>query len=155
VAVSLFTAAALSLCAGAMLTPSYLFATLSQRQAAAEGARLSGSQAGEQAGDIALLGKTNEEVKSLARLLSLRNPSSSIESVLQAASADISLTHIDYLSSGGTLSISGRAISRDALLLFARAVQKLPEVESSNLPVGDLAKNTDVSFNITAVLTRK
>lgn len=155
IAASLFMASAVALCAGIMLIPSYLFATLSQRQATEEETRISKAKTEAQTGDIAVLSQANEQIKALDLFLSARPPSFIMRSVLASASKDITIGRISYSSVDETLTFSGKASSREELLSFVEVIKKVPGIASAELPVGDLAKNTDVSFNIAATLSKE
>jgi hypothetical protein len=49
----------------------------------------------------------------------------------------------------GTVSIEGRAVSRDALVAFSKSLQGEPAFLKVDLPVGSLAKSKDIPWTIT------
>lgn len=52
------------------------------------------------------------------------------------------------------LEISGLAVSRQALATFREQLLADPQIESVNLPISNLAKDRDIQFNLTVVLSK-
>jgi hypothetical protein len=46
------------------------------------------------------------------------------------------------------MAVSGKAVSRDALLSFSKALKSNHRFESVDLPVSNLAKSKDIEFSI-------
>jgi hypothetical protein len=49
----------------------------------------------------------------------------------------------------GPVQLSGKAVTRQSLASFRDALLALPEVESVDLPISNLAKDKDISFTLT------
>ncbi|MEN9621809.1 MAG: hypothetical protein RLZZ67_243 [Candidatus Parcubacteria bacterium] len=74
-----------------------------------------------------------------------------IEKVPVQKGSSIALTSLSFKRGGkaGTISISGVASSRDALVSFSKRLQGEPSFSKINLPVGALARNKDIPFSLT------
>jgi hypothetical protein len=62
----------------------------------------------------------------------------------------VSITTISFerLGTQNTMAVSGKAVSRDALLSFSKALKSNHRFESVDLPVSNLAKSKDIEFSI-------
>lgn len=154
VAVFLFLLALLSLVTAVMLLPSYLFATVESEQASLEEARLLAAKVPGAKTDAEVITAVNQQIAGLEAFMMAPRPSEALLEVLQSAGSGIELVRVSYEGGAGSISLSGKATSRDMLLQFSKALQKLPIVASVDLPVSDLAKNTNVSFSMTLVLKK-
>ena len=95
------------------------------------------------------------------RLTAFTPPSSApsfvslLGSVAQARAAGVSLTRIvfDQDDRGAvTISIGGEAENRTALVAFQKALQGLQVFDTVELPVGNLAKDREIPFALSATL---
>ena len=74
-------------------------------------------------------------------------------SVLQGS--DITVTELDFHRSGivpKSVQVNGKATTRQALASFRDSLIALPWVKDVNLPISNLAKDRDITFNISIVL---
>lgn len=154
VAVFLFLLALLSLVTAVMLMPSYLFAEVEAEQAELEEARLVSAKVEGAKSDAEVITAVNKQIVGLDAFMMAPRPSEALLVVLQSAGSGIEVVRVSYEGGTNSVSLSGKATSRDTLLQFSKALQKLPIVLAVDLPVSDLAKNTDVSFNMTLTLKK-
>lgn len=151
--VSLLMLATATAMGAAMLLPAYL--SLMQERAVKEAdlARLS-----------ALLGNTQEkevgerlsalarDAEHLSRLADRPSTSGAVRMILGVPKEGIEIRHIAFRSASGgshTVAVSGTAATRAALQHYDQALAALPSVESTDLPIGTYAKETDLEFIIT------
>lgn len=153
VSVFLFLLALLSLAVAVMLLPSYLFATVEAEQASLEEARLLSSKMASAKTDAEVIVSVNKQIAGLEVFMMAPRPSEALLSVIRSANSGVDLVRVSYEGGASTISLSGKAVSRDILLQFSKTLQKLPIVLAVDLPVSDLAKNTDVPFSM--ILTLK
>lgn len=154
VAMFLFLLALLSLAVAVMLLPAYLFATVEAEQAELEETRLLSAKAAGAKTDAEVIVAVNEQIVGLEAFMMAPKPSEALIETLKSAGPSIELVRVSYEGGASTISLSGKATSRDALLQFSKALQKLPIVDAVDLPVGDLAKNTNVSFSMMLTLKK-
>jgi Tfp pilus assembly protein PilN len=90
--------------------------------------------------EIALAKTTSEQVP-IATLL---------DKILSRQSSSILISNITIKrgADAGTISITGRASSRDALVAFSKSLQGEPTFTKVDLPVGSLAKSKDIPWMI-------
>lgn len=154
ISVFFFLLALLSLLTAALFLPSYLFATVESEQAFREEARLSASKASGEKSDMEVIASTNQQITELEVYMGASRPSEALVSTLQSAGFGIELLRVSFEGVANSISLSGKAASRDSLLQFSKIVQKLPIVASVDLPVSDLAKSTDIFFSMILVLKK-
>lgn len=92
----------------------------------------------------------NQKIKLIAETSDTQTLTSVIERVLVQKGPSIALTSLTLKRGGnaGTISISGIASSRDALVAFSKRLQGEPSFSKINLPVGALARNKDIPFSL-------
>jgi hypothetical protein len=84
-------------------------------------------------------------------------PSKLISAVINVTnSSAITLDRLNYevasADAPGTLVVGGQAADRDNLIAFSQALEKLPQVAAVDLPVSQLASDSDIDFTITVTL---
>jgi|SRR3989344_505444 len=147
----------LTVVAGALLVPNYIFLTQS----------ISAKQ-GQLANVDSILSSTNESALSehletlfgeSAQIIALGNaPSASatIRTVLAIPRPGVSLSGFEYSRADGkipgALIVSGIAATRDALRSYQVELSGAPFAAAANLPVSAYAKDTNIAFNITVTL---
>ena len=151
---ALFLLALLFLLCAVMLVPSYLFATVARQQAEAEEARIATAQKASNSGEAATLVSANSQAKALDALLSAPKGSQYLSEVLALAAATISVVHVSYGQGDMSMAVSGEAATRDALLSFTKALKTIPGVVSVDLPVGDLARDVKIPFNVSVTFSK-
>jgi hypothetical protein len=74
-----------------------------------------------------------------------------IEKIFSAKSSNISLSSVslDHKSDSWSLSVGGRAATRESLVDFSKKLGGISDFSGIDLPVSSLAKNKDISFSIT------
>ncbi len=99
-----------------------------------------------------------EEVKILKEEITLAKTASEqipvttlLDKVLSRQSSSIRISSITIKRGAetGTISVEGRASSRDALVAFSKSLQGEPAFTKVDLPVGSLAKSKDIPWVIT------
>lgn len=102
-----------------------------------------------------------EQIRLRLAALSSQLPAPSFVSLLgsvaQARAEGVSLTRIafDQTESGAvTVGVAGEAESRTALVAFQKALQGLSVFDTVDLPVGNLAKDTEILFALSASAVR-
>lgn len=153
-AVGLFVLGVLSICSALMLSPAYFFAKLEKDNAVQEEARLSQADGARAQGEGAMLMRAAAEAKLLFSLFSAPPKSERTQAVLSAAGSGITITRVSFSDTDSVLQISGTAATREALLAFSRRLTQIPGVAAADVPVSDLAKNTDIRFNMNATLAK-
>ena len=151
---ALFLLALLFLLCAVMLVPSYLFATVAKQQAITEEARIAATQKASNSGEAATLVSANTQAKALDALLSAPLGSRYLSEILAVAPATISISHVSYAQGEMSMAVSGEATTRDALLAFTKALKTIPGVVSADLPVGDLARDVKIPFNVTLTFSK-
>lgn len=134
------------------LIPSFVSLRIHEKNAANESQILARLKAEEGNDGV---NKTIQIIKNKITLLE-KNPASFeptdlITKLLDTKPAAISAYSILYepKGTGHLLTVSGVAKTRNDLLAFRDAIQKVPPFEKVDFPVTVLAKNTDVSFTFT------
>lgn len=145
--------------AGVLLVPTYLFLTGS---ANAKEERLANIKSGLTSADetklSARLTALSKNIDFLTSTSKARSISSIIQTILDVPHPNIALLGFSYnppkeKSSFKTLTISGLAVSRDALRTYQLALQNVPFARSADLPISVYAEDTDITFTITVTLT--
>ncbi|TSC67661.1 MAG: hypothetical protein G01um101472_346 [Parcubacteria group bacterium Gr01-1014_72] len=150
-AVSLFFVSALFVVASLLFVPSYLLSSGRQAAALWELTSLEKALALRDANalDAALL-DTKRKIETL-RSRGAAGIRGIVETIAGKRSSDLTIRSFMFQagSSGGTVDISGRAASRESLLLFTRKLEHETGAFSAvNLPISNFAKQTDISFNL-------
>lgn len=95
----------------------------------------------------------NDSVAALSVLAEAPSASATLRSVLLLGRASITLSNFTYtpgdIKTLSTLTISGVAMTRDALRTYQLTLEESPLVRSASLPVSAYAKDSDISFTIT------
>lgn len=89
--------------------------------------------------NIALLGTPDKDVRG------------TLDTILEAKPQGVSLTHFSYTyapDEGSTILLQGISGDRGSLLQFSKNLKTIPEFKNVDLPIGNLAKNSEIDFNI-------
>ncbi len=144
--------------AAVLLFPTYMLLTgsMSAKQArlASLETALTSSNGKELTARLTALTNNTATLVTLARTPSV---SAIIRSALDIARPGVSLTGFVYApatdkTSKGQLTISGTAVTRDALRNYQLALQSAPITQSAALPVSAYAKDSDIAFTIVITL---
>ena len=102
--------------------------------------------------------KSIDDANKLAKLLSAQAESTPLSEVMEildeVAGNDIAITDMDFKKNENVLSeinVRGVALSREALAGFSTDIEEHSLFETAELPFSNLAKDKDISFNITVV----
>jgi len=79
-----------------------------------------------------------------------QNPSSLISFILEKKSKGVHLNEFayKYFPEESTLSVSGRADSRKELIAFSKKLELNPQFKEVDLPISNLAKDSNIPFTI-------
>lgn len=152
--VAIITLAVVLIASGALLVPAYLSTTqdIADKQArsdelAAELATTKGKETNQR------LAALSESATYLSRLATTTTATGALQAVLAVPRPGITLSGFTYsppLQKGnGKMTLKGKAMSREALRAFDRALSALPFVSTVDLPISVYAKETDIDFTIT------
>lgn len=96
------------------------------------------------------IGSINTKIAMVKDTTSTLPVTAILERLLAQRGNGILITNISVKRGGGTgsLSLSGIASSRDALVSFSKRLQGVPSFKDVNLPVNSLARNKDIPFSI-------
>lgn len=157
-AVALLFAVALVLTAALLLVPTYVFLA---KSSGAKQARLASMESTLSSFDDAALSARLSALKSntsaLAALARAPSASATARSTLAISRPGITLSGFEYVPTTGarpgTIIVSGIAATRDALRGYQLALERAPFVRSADLPVSTYAKDRNIPFTITVILT--
>jgi Tfp pilus assembly protein PilN len=79
-------------------------------------------------------------------------PTDALNVVLRNKSAGISLTSLEYSATDFSVALGGIAKTREDLARFSTAIKADSQVESVDFPISSLAKDTNLSFNVSIKL---
>lgn len=151
-AVFLWGLSIVSLIAMISLLPSYFSVVIKERQAKTAGEVLSRLKKSKDTEDLILsFGSVKEKMTLFEEKDADFSISDMMSKILKAKPDSISLGSIVYekRDKKGVFVISGVAPSRADLISFQDKIEKVSPFEKAELPVGLLAKNTNVSFTLT------
>jgi len=147
----------LTLASTVLLIPTYVFLANSVGAKEARLAHIKSALSSE--GESTLTARLTALSGNAAILTALAHaPSASdgIRAVLAVARPGITLFDFSYTpafgTNTGTIVISGRALTRDALRKYQLALSSAPFARSADLPVSAYAKDSDIAFTITVTL---
>lgn len=148
----------LSLVAGLLLVPTHILLSQSATTKKAHLVNIESvlSSSNEKALS-AQLARLSRDATMLLALGKTQSPTAVVRETLAVSHPGVALSGFSYSPAvekiPGTLAVIGTAISRDALRKYQLALQKVDFVAAANLPVSAYAKDTDISFTITATLS--
>ncbi len=158
-AVALWFATAAFLFAALSLFPPLLLAGQKEASLREQITALARTTAGDETAHFA---QSVEQIRLRLAALSPQSPAPSFVSLLgsvaQARAEGVSLTRIafDQTESGTVkVGVGGEAENRTALVAFQKALQGLKVFDTVELPVGDLAKDTQIPFSLSASVARQ
>ena len=154
ITVATLAGAVVALSAGALLFPSYISSRAAAEVARQEAARLADAKQKRGETTDAPLALAEAELKAFASLIGGTVPSVAIGLLLSERGAGISITQIRYDAALRKATLSGRASTRDRLLLFVQELRKAQGVESADVPVSDLARSENAPFSITVIFAQ-
>lgn len=144
--------AALSAVASACLLPAYFFAWVARNDAKSQQQVVEQSLSTQNLSDAATAGRDAAALLSAVRgTLGVGRPSAVIEALAAARVSGVTVTHLDYkkVVATTTVNVLGTAATRDALLSYKQSLLSVPGVASVDLPIGDLAKPSDIPYEFT------
>lgn len=143
--------------AAVLLVPTYIYLVTNTPVKEAHLAEIKSTLAS--ADDAALGARLSSLANDASALLSLSDrsrASARIRAMLGVSRPGITLSGLSYTSgvdkNPNTLSLTGRAMTRDALRSYQLALQSTPAVLSVDLPISAYAKDTNSAFTITLSL---
>ncbi|HUX81016.1 MAG TPA: hypothetical protein VMV38_01695 [Candidatus Paceibacterota bacterium] len=156
IATSLFIA--LISAAALLLLPTYIYvaqtAQIKETRLASIRSALVSTDRTTVAARLAALSKDTSALVALSTALS---PSSVMNTILALPRPGITLSSFGYMPHQGTipptLTLSGIAITRDALRTYQLTLQGAPLVRTADLPVSAYAQDTNIDFTITLTLS--
>jgi len=156
VTASLFVTA-LVFAAMLLLVPTYVFLSESMRTKESHLASIDAAfSSTDEAALSARFTALSENAAKLSALALAPSASATIRSVLALSRPGIALSGLTYTAPSGTrpgtLSVSGTAMTRDALRNYQLALSSLPFATAADLPVSAYAKDSDISFTISVTL---
>lgn len=94
--------------------------------------------------------ETNKRLVNLSPKLDIDRPSDFVEKVVEQKTKGISMTNFSWIKTKKTvdLSVSGVASDRKTLVAFEDGLNSSGNFSNVNLPISDLAKDKDISFQI-------
>jgi hypothetical protein len=156
-AVGMLLLSVLALSAAVLLIPTYLYLAGSASAKSTRLASLASSLSS--ATDIALssrLAALSTEATTLTALVRTRSVSDTVRSVFAVPRPGVMLTSLTYAPASeknpALITISGSALTRDALRGYQLALQGAPGIASAELPVSAYASDADIAFTITLTL---
>lgn len=152
ITVSLFGAATVLVIGAVSLLPALItLAGKEQALVVREGALNKLKKA--QSGDTTLkaLSDTKEKIQALGEVDIRYKPSDLIRRVLEQKTSGISILNVLYGAQGDghVLTVTGSASTRADLVSFREALQKTEPFQRVDVPIGELAKSTNISFTLT------
>ncbi len=149
---------ALTVIAGLLLVPTYMFLL---QNAAAKQAHLTNIESILSSADEKTLSAHLAALSNDAAVLMALGATPSASAILRAALAvarpGVTLSGLTYipavLKNPGTLAITGIATTREALRSYQLVLQSAPFSAGANLPVSVYAKDADIPFTITVILS--
>lgn len=141
-----------------LLVPTYIFLERSGRAKEAHLASVETALASYDNGALSSsLAALSNEADTITALANTPSVSTIMRSALAIPHPGVTLSGLTYTPPVGknpsTLAISGTAQTRDALREYQIALQSSSFASSANLPVSAYAKDTDITFTITVLLT--
>lgn len=133
------------------LLPSYILSSTRYKEALEWDRVVDNSSLKEDEAELqAWLAETNRRLTALSPKLDVDRPSDFIKKVLGQKVSGISITNFSWGKVSGkvTLSVSGEASSRQALVAFKDRLSASGYFSDVTLPVSDLAKDKEISFQI-------
>ena len=143
---------------GLLLVPTYLLLTQS---AGTKQVRLTNIETALSSADektlLAQLTSLSNQAATLTALRGAPSASAIIRTALAVPRPGVSINELAYTPAGknipGTLAISGTAATRGALRNYQLALQNSSFAAAADLPVSAFAKDADISFSITVMLS--
>lgn len=153
VAVALFLLAAAFAAGGVLLLPAYFAARADQAAAVRTLALLERSReisSAEEAG--ALLGAARRKTEHLAASLGRTSVADLLRRIVAARNSSVALSGFSFEEREGgawVAGVRGTAAAREALLDFVRRLERDRAFQAVDLPVSNLAGDSDIAFSIT------
>lgn len=156
--VALVFAIALIFTAALLLVPTYVFLTGSAKIKGTQLAHIKATlSASDETALSARLSALSNDAKALIALSNKPAVSKLVSSALGIPRPGIALSSLTYTPAAGKnpsmLALSGTAATRDALRNYQLALQDAPIASAANVPVSAYAKDTNISFTVTILLT--
>lgn len=134
------------------LLPSYILSSIREKEAFERVRILSSSNFEDEDGAElqTWLIETNRRLKAFSPLFDTDRPSNFVDKVLEQKSTGISLTGLSWVKVKDkvTLSVNGVARDRQTLVKFQNSIDSSGHFSGVILPISDLAKDKDITFQI-------
>lgn len=145
--------AAVTVVHAVLLLPSYLYLAgeVSEREAslASITARLEGSEEKEVGARVASLA---EDSAYLARLATVPKVSAAVSAIIALPRPGIAIQGFSFspvLEGGAVMTLSGTAMTREALRAYEQSLASQSYIASADLPISAYAQESDIDFTIT------
>jgi Tfp pilus assembly protein PilN len=136
----------------ALLVPSYILSSGTRESLEERAALLAKSSSSAVSADI---DRKRSEIEARLSVLSGRAggypPTAFVEGVARARPSGVKIERLSVVGGAADASfvtVSGIAESREALLSFSRALEKIPLFKKTELPLSDLARSQAIPFTI-------
>ena len=140
------------------LFPSWLISLNKEQNAILEMNNANESQLSKDVGPIALtLTGTNQKLAILNGALAYQPVVPLFEAIVTHKTSAIHLTQFIYTSTGAktaTLTLGGSSDTREALASFVKSLQSSGVFTTADLPVSNLAKDTNISFFVNITIAK-
>lgn len=103
----------------------------------------------------AVLKQADQKLSILAAKYAHPSVTDLIKVITEIKPLGVTITSFQYVhphGKAGVLAISGTSATRDALVLFEEALEKESRITDVQLPISNLANNTNLSFTITVTV---
>ncbi|MGK2908741.1 MAG: hypothetical protein ACSLE1_02930, partial [Sphingobium sp.] len=149
--VSVLLLAGIAMVNGVLLLPTYLYLRDLAQDRAIELSTLASELDGTGEQEIRdRVSSLSGDSAYLARLSALPKASAALGALVVMPHPGITLAGFSFLpaSAGATMSLSGKASTRDALRRYEQSLRDAPYIDSVDLPISAYAKESDIDFTI-------
>ncbi len=153
VSVWMFVISLASIVVSLLLLPVYVLVT-SKVDAYSTSADEGAGKVAEYDVSASALTKVNNQAQMLLEAGKVKQFSELVTAISALQSPDITITEFNFHRSGivpKTVQVNGKAATRQSLASFRDSLIALPWVGDVNLPISNLAKDRDITFNISIV----
>jgi hypothetical protein len=107
---------------------------------------------------VDLIKSINQKLNILDTLLAYQKIIPNLDIIIAQKTSAIVLTSIAYTSASGdtaTISIGGKAVTRDSLVTYVKKLQDTVKFKAVDLPISNLAKDKNISFTMNVTVDVK
>ncbi len=142
-----------------LLLPSWLISINKEQNAVLETNNANESQLSKDASPVSLIiTATNQRLTAIDKTLQYPEFFPILNTILDNKTSSIRLTQFLYTpkdSANATLSLGGVSTTREALVSFVKALQTSGAFATVDLPISNLAKDTNISFLVNLTILKK